>query len=242
MSFVSSKRVIVSCVIGVLVAASVAAGSALARASGAGADIVMRVNGEPVTQGEWLGMMAEVVARWHGQESSASEKPDAQKPDAQKPDEKELARRALQHLIARRLFLQEAVRRNVMATEQELDRAVAALPRHFTEAGRLYGWLRARGADTRSLRDTVRLELMVTRVRDAVMIDARVTDEQIHDYYEAHKADLKTKDLAEARPEIERRLLPARQQQMLREWLSAEEKKSKIEIIADTPEKAPHHR
>jgi len=40
-----------------------------------------------------------------------------------------------------------------------------------------------------------------------------------------------TKSLTEARPEIERRLLPAKQEEAYKTWLTEQEKKSKIEIF-----------
>ncbi len=42
---------------------------------------------------------------------------------------------------------------------------------------------------------------------------------------------IRVKNLAEARPEIERRLLPARRQAAVTTWLTEQEKKSKIEIL-----------
>jgi len=42
---------------------------------------------------------------------------------------------------------------------------------------------------------------------------------------------IRAKSLAEARPEIERRLLPARQQAAVTKWLTEQEQKSKIEIL-----------
>jgi parvulin-like peptidyl-prolyl isomerase len=43
----------------------------------------------------------------------------------------------------------------------------------------------------------------------------------------------RTKTLAEARPEIEQRLLPARQREVVLEWLAEQERKSKIEILLE---------
>jgi hypothetical protein len=221
MRFRPTKRIVVPCVIVVLMVAGAVAGLRLGRASSEEPDIVMRVNGEPVTRGEWIGMVAEFLPTPHAPEA----------PGAKKPDQTEAARRAMQNLIARRLLLQEAGRRNVTATEQEVDRALNALPHRLNDASRLLAWLRARGADTRSLRDTVRAELIATRVRDAVVSQARVSDEQVQAYYDAHEAEMATKALADARPQIERRLLSEKQRDQLWAWLTAEEKKSKIEVI-----------
>jgi hypothetical protein len=42
---------------------------------------------------------------------------------------------------------------------------------------------------------------------------------------------VRAKSLAEARPEIERRLLPAKQREVIQAWLSEQEKKSRIEVF-----------
>ncbi len=43
---------------------------------------------------------------------------------------------------------------------------------------------------------------------------------------------IRAKSLAEARPEIERRLLPEKQQEVFQTWLTEQEKKSQIEVFA----------
>lgn len=45
---------------------------------------------------------------------------------------------------------------------------------------------------------------------------------------------MKAKSLAEARPEIERRLLPAKHQKVVEDWLAQREKEAKIEIYTQT--------
>jgi SurA-like protein len=152
----------------ILVAVGVLAGSWLSRAWSAEPDAVVRVNGDPVTRAEWIAMVGDLIARREA-------KPEA---GAGPPESDDVARRALQHVIARRLVLQEAARRNVTATDQEVDQATDNLARQFKDAGRLLGWLRARGLDTRSLHETMRAEVVIARVRDAVMAQARVTEER----------------------------------------------------------------
>jgi hypothetical protein len=44
---------------------------------------------------------------------------------------------------------------------------------------------------------------------------------------------LRAKSMAEARPEIERRLLSAKQQEAVQAWLAEQEKKSKIEVFTN---------
>ncbi|KAF0219138.1 MAG: PpiC-type peptidyl-prolyl cis-trans [Geobacteraceae bacterium] len=287
------------------------------RAWGAEPEIVARVNGEPVTLGELQRMLADPLAqnrleREHG---------------VQDPDSKELERLALRKLINRHLLLQEAGRRNLTVTEQELDQAITALRRRFKDLKEFGEWMKERGVDDRSLFDTVRTEMLLTRIRAALVKDVRLAEEQVNEYYEALKEELKTagdvrlriiavkekaeaedimaalrkggdfadlarkrslglrtaqggdtgwvnpqslppplleavgnlkageaggplrrgneflivglagrrpertKSLAEARPEIERRLLAAKQQEAVQAWLKEQEKKSKIEVF-----------
>jgi len=44
---------------------------------------------------------------------------------------------------------------------------------------------------------------------------------------------VRAKSLAEAQPEIKRRLLPAKQQEAVQAWITGQEKKSKIEVYVE---------
>jgi len=280
-------------------------------------EIVARVNGEPVTRAELQRMLADSRMRRLSQRELGT----------QIPDSKELQRLALQKLIHRRLILQEAHRRNITVTEEEIDKGVAALRSRFKGAKKYQGWLRSMGLDEKSLRESLRRDLLATRVSVEVVKEARVTEEQVQEYYEAHKAELQfpdevrlriiavkdrpaadevlaalkkgedfdrlarersmearaaqvgdnrwapleslspslreavrplkpgeisgplqgntefivvrleerrpphTKTLAEARPEIEKRLLSVKQQEVLQAWLVEQEKNAKIEVF-----------
>jgi len=278
--------------------------------------VAARVNGEPVTRGELQRLLANDAER----KRLLKELGDG------KPDSKELDRAALRRLISRRLILQEAGRRNFIITEQDVDKAVTALRRRFDDLPSLGVWMKEQGLEDNSIFESLRVEMLAMRVRTALVAGVRVPAEQVQQYYEAHKNDLKrdevrlqviavkdeaaakailaklqkgadfgalarahsvgarakrggdtgwinaetlspplgdavrtmtarqargplqrgadwlivrldgrrvgrTKTLAEARPEIERRLLPAKQQEALQAWLTDQEKKSKIEVF-----------
>lgn len=307
---------LVSAVLGVLVG-FVAALVLPAAVWGADPEVLARVNGEPVTRGELQRVMADSLLRGQLQQELG----------VPEPDGKEVDRLALGLVIKRRLILQEAGRRNVTVTEREIDEAVTALRRRFPDLKTFGPWLKERGLNDRSLFDAVRTDLLVARVRAALVEGLRVSDEQVWAYYEARKGQLKTpeavrlrviaatdmaaashivakaqagedferlvrdqssrdkttgrrdmgwaalpalpgplretvgtlkigdvggpvplgaeflvvrleerrparpKTLAEARPEIERRLLSARQREVLRSWLTEHEKQSTIEVL-----------
>jgi len=279
-------------------------------------EILARVNGEPVSRIELQRLLDDPLERDRFQKE----------PGAQDPDSKELERLALQKLIHRRLFLQEGARRNLTVSDEELDQAITALRRRFPDLKSFGKWMKESGLDDSSLFDTVREQMLMTRVWDELVEEVRLTEKEVQDYYETHKENLiigeevrlrliavnsmaeakeillalkngenfsrlarersigkraarggdtgwvdpltlpqplreivsglkegdasrplqkntdeflivglqgrrlvRAKSLTEARPEIERRLLPAKQQEAVQSWLADQEEKSKIE-------------
>jgi len=300
----------------IVVAAAVTVAPGRFLAWSAEPDVVARVNGEPVTRGEWQRMVADPLTRRLYQRESGVEPPDGV----------ELGRWALQRLISQRLTVQEASRRGITVTEQDVQRAVGAWQARFKGKGKFQKWLQSRALDEKSLRETIRTDLLVSRVRAALVQQVRVPDRQVQAYYEAHKDALRhpeevrlrivavkdrdvadaivaavhkgedferlaqersmqsrapqvsgrwvslqelpiplrhavgplkpgeisgplqgsaesivvrleerrparPKSLAEARPEIEERLLPARQREIILAWLVGQEQESKIEVF-----------
>jgi parvulin-like peptidyl-prolyl isomerase len=301
----------------VILAACAAAILRPCTAWGADQGILARVNGEPVTRAELQRVMADSLVRGQLQHELGVQAVDGQ----------ELDRLALRVIIKRRLILQEAGRRELAVSEREVDEAVTALRRRFPDLTTFGPWLKERGLNDQSLFDAIRSDLLVTRVRTALVEGLQVTDEQTWAYYQARKGELKTseavrvriivapdraaaqriltrvqagedfdrvaherasqnrggqardmgwavlaklplrlrealgalkigetggpvqldteflvvrleerrlprpKTLAEARPEIERLLLAARQRDVLRAWLAGQEKQSTIEVL-----------
>jgi hypothetical protein len=153
-----------------------------AGAQSAEPDMVARVNGDPVTRAELQRMLADPLTRRRLQ----------QEHNVQDPDGKELDRLALQMLIKHHLMLQEAGRRKLVVNEQDIDHAITALRGRFKDLRRFGEWMKEQGLNDRSLFETLRAEMLVNRVRAALVEDLRVTGEQVEEYYEVHKKDLKT--------------------------------------------------
>ena len=287
-------------------------------ASSAESEVVARVNGEPVTRGELQRTLADPLTRDQLERELGDDK----------PDRKDLESLALQKLIDRLLILQEAPRRKMTVTEQDLDKALAALRRSFSDLRDFGMWMKERGLDDKSLFDTIRADILIKRVTGELVKDVRPTENEAQDYYEVHKEDLtigeevrlriiavkekataeeilaalrkgesfsrlartrslglhaaqggdmgwvnsqalpphlqkavgmlktsdvagpvqkgpeeflivglagrrpvRAKSLAEARPEIERRLLVVKQQEVIQAWLKEQKRKSKIEVF-----------
>jgi SurA-like protein len=160
-------------------------------------DIVARVNGEPVTRAETLAMQADPFAR----------------PDVDRVGF------ALRKTIIRRLVLQEAARREVRIQDEDVDRAIVALPRTFADGGSLLAWLRARGLDERSLRETIRTELTIARVIAGVVSDAAAAEAHTLEGAEAEKTD------------VERGTLIANGEKAFQAWVTEQKRRSRIEMF-----------
>lgn len=148
-------------------------------------EIVARVNGEPVTRAELQRL-----------ENNPVERPRLLRQlGIQDPDNKALDRLALKKLIHRRLLLQEAGRRNIIVTDSELDQAIASLRHKFADIRSLGTWMKEQGLEDKSLIETIRADMLVDRVWTALAEGVRVTEEEVLQYYDAHKEDLKTEEV-----------------------------------------------
>ena len=274
----------------ILVVATVVVAPGWSLVWGSEPEIVARVNGDPITRSQWQRMTTDpVTRRLYQRETGIAQ-----------PDPGELSRWSLQHLINQRLTFQEAERRGITVADVVAHSQPNRVRGRFKGAAKFQKWLRSRALDEKSLRETIRTDLLVSHVRAALVQDIRVSDDQVQAHYEAHKDQLRvpeqvrlriiavknraaaddivaavhkgdefdrlarerfiplkpgeigeplqgsaesivvrleerrparTKTLTEARPEIEQRLLPAKQRDVLQAWLAEQERKSRIEIL-----------
>lgn len=157
-----------------------AAGLRPGSAETAAPDIVARVNGEAVTLDELHRVQADLLELRRLQAQANDNNPDAE----------ELERLAVQKLIQRHLMLQEAGRRKLSVSDDELDEAVTELRRRFADLDSFGAWMHERGLGDQSLIDTIRGDLLVGRVTTALIDEVQITEKQVSVYYEAHKDDL----------------------------------------------------
>jgi len=160
------------------VVAAVMLGPRLAENSAPG--IVARVNGDDVTLDELVRVRADLLElrRRQGQ------------PGDNDPEAEEFERVAVQSLIHRHLMLQEAGRRKLSVSNDELDAAIAELRRRFADLEGFGAWMEERGLGDMSLFETVRGDLLVGRVTAQLIDSVQITEEQVTEYYEEHKEDL----------------------------------------------------
>ena len=173
-----SRVVLLSILIVLAVAAAVGLGPW--RAGNEAPEIVARVNGDAITSAELHRVQADLLelSRLQGQ------------PGDKNPDAEELERVAAQKLIQRHLMLQEAGRRKLAVTDDELDEAISELRRRFADINSFGAWMGERGLDDQSMIETIRGDMLTSYVRAALIEEVQVTEEQVREYYEAHTEDL----------------------------------------------------
>ena len=136
-------------------------------------EIVVRVNGEPVTRAELDRMMASLQPQ-AGQRAGHL---------------------AMRTAIERRLILQEAARRNLTVSERELDDAIIGLRRGFGDLQSFGAWMKEQGVEERSLFEAVRDGMLVARTVKALAEQVRVTEEEVERYYETHAGGLRIEEV-----------------------------------------------
>ena len=82
-------------------------------------------------------------------------------------------------------MLQEAGRRKIAVTTEELDKAIAALRRRFEDLKSFGTWMNEQGLDDKALFETIRDDMMTARSVGLLVEGVRVPEEQVEQYYEA---------------------------------------------------------
>jgi parvulin-like peptidyl-prolyl isomerase len=186
------------------------------RAWGEAPEIVARVNGEPVTRDAVQRLLADPRARRQlEQELGVPE-----------PDSPALERLAVRKLITYHLILQEASRRAITVTEEDISRATVALRHRFKNLKSFGAWMKAQGLDDRSLREALRIQLVTNRVMAALVAGVDVTDEQTQGYYEAYKDDL------QADEEVRLRLVAVQEKAVAEELVAAVQRGEDVDRLA----------
>lgn len=148
-------------------------------------EVVVRVNGEPVTRAELERMVRNPDTLRHAQQLLGVEKPD---PGA-------LEGLALRKLVHLRLLVQEARRRKIVVTDKELDAEIASLRGRFADLKSFGAWMQEQGLPETALFETVRGDMAADRVRAALVEGVRVGDEEVQRYYEAHQDEFRPEEV-----------------------------------------------
>ncbi len=160
-------------------------------------DVIARVNGDSITEGEVRRVLGDPVMRKQLQQELDRRGPRVDVPGqaASQSNERELERLAVRRLIMHRLLVQEANRRELTVTDKELELARAAVQRRFKDAEAYETWRKSFGMDDAALSQALRNEVLVWRAQVALLEGVRPSEAQVQAYYKSHKAELKTADV-----------------------------------------------
>lgn len=163
------------------------------------------VAGDPITRDELDATVDQAIARLKAQ---------GQKPPTAGSDQYQaLQQSALQYLVQRVEFAQEAKRLGVRVSEKKVDERLKQIKKQFFAGSekRYRQALKAQGVTEEQVRDELRVQLLSEGLFAKVSADAKVTDADIRAYYTSHSSDysqpasrevrhilVKTKKLADA--------------------------------------------
>jgi len=156
----------------VLVLVGVAAAVALTRGMQRGTAVAATINGEVVYQSE-LNREVAAIARQYGIDLNSGEG---------RKQQGEIARIVLDQMIEQRLILQEARRRNAVATEEQVDGAITDIKKNFPSEAEFQFALDQRGLTLVDLRGRLRTNLTVQNLQ-AQVSRATVSEAEIAKYY-----------------------------------------------------------
>lgn len=100
----------------------------------------------------------------------------------------EISRIVLDQLIEQRLILQEARRRGALATDAQVDEALAEIQANFPSEAEFQFALDQRGLTLNDLRDRLRTNITVQNLQGRVS-KATVSDEEIQKFYQGNRKD-----------------------------------------------------
>ena len=163
-------RAIVLPVVAVLALAGAGAGAwALSKNSKRASAIAARVNGEAV-------LWSEVDAEVNRFVSQVGADPKSKEFEKQKAD---LTKGIVDQLVLQKLIMQEARKRNVLATDKEVNDQLARIRQQFPNEKAFGDALAKENLSPTTLRELIRFRLTQRRVADAVTKDLKIADDEV---------------------------------------------------------------
>jgi parvulin-like peptidyl-prolyl isomerase len=149
-------------------------------AARAGLEVIARVNGDPVTRAQYDQMVGNPITLRQARRELGVEE----------PDRKELERVAMKRLVHLCLLVQEARRKNIRLSQEELDQTVSEISHRFESLKDLGEWMKDQGLNDPWLFGTVHTDLLAERARTELAKEVTISDQEAQEYFEAHKEDL----------------------------------------------------
>ncbi len=140
--------------------------------------VVARVNGVALTEGQLEGVLDEMIPRafFHG--------------NITRDKRAEYRPKALEELIKRELYYQEAKKTGIGVSEADIDKDVREIEERYKPQGGLEKVMKAGGVTMEMLRKAIGRDLTISRFSEReIGAKAKVSDEFLKEYYEKHKTE-----------------------------------------------------
>jgi SurA N-terminal domain len=144
--------------------------------------------------------------------------------------------RVLDSLVDDQLIEQEAARRGIVVTDDQIAAHVDQLKNSFGGDAAFDSWLKSQSMDLAELERRMRLQTIAADVYEAVTADVRVDATDIRSYYAKHRDDYRQSDgtvtpLFDVRTDIQQKLLKAAQDRAFAAWLQDRRDAASISIV-----------
>ncbi len=146
--------------------------------------------------------------------------------------EKQSGKAALDALSTRMLVFQEAKKKEIEASEKEIDSEIEKIKKQFSDQGQnLDALLSTQGLTQEKFREEVKIQILVTKLLGD---QAKVTDKEFNDFM-AQNADLLTeeKDQNAAREALRAQMEQQKLAQKYQEWITNVKKAAKINTFVN---------
>ncbi len=173
----SIRRLVVAAVAVVVVAAAGVAAWTLRGGAQRATAVAATVNGDPVLWSQVDDEVARAAAQFGIDTKSA---------DFEK-QRQEISSAVIDQLVNTRLILQEARRRNIMATDRDVDEQLDAIRKRFPSEADFTNAMTRAGFSLTSLREVLRVGATQQRVAE-VVAPGSVTDAEVRRHFEANRA------------------------------------------------------
>lgn len=141
--------------------------------------------------------------------------------------EKQSGKVVLDSIVTRMLVFQEAAKKNIKASEKDIDSEIAKIKKQFKDQGQdLDALLSTQGLSQTKFREEVRIQILVTKI---LADKAKVTDKEFSDFLDKNKALVENeKDQKVAKANLKTQMEQQKLAQKYQEWIVGIKKSAKI--------------
>lgn len=143
--------------------------------------------------------------------------------------EKKEGKRTLENLISEELILQEAEKRNISVTNEEVDREIGTIEKTIKNQGQnLDDLLTLQGLTRQQLKDEVKIQLILKRL----VVKAEVTDKEVEEYIEKNNESIPADaNMDEIKSQVKTQLEQDKVNQKIQSLVDELRKNAKIEYL-----------